>query len=77
MLDDAEKAINSLEEMPLRYPLVAYEPLASLGLRGVPVQNYIVFYVVREGRRLVVIERLLYGKRDWTTILYGRPEGNR
>jgi plasmid stabilization system protein ParE len=70
-LNDAEKAIYSLEEMPLRYPLVADEFLASQGFRFFPVHKYLVFYVVREETNIVVIERFLYGKRDWAAILSG------
>ena len=73
LLDDTEKAIFSLEEMPLRFPLVADEVLASLGFRFIPVHNYLVFYIVREDKNTVVIERFLYGRRDWISILSNKP----
>jgi len=69
LFDDAYDAINSLEEMPFRYPLVNDEILASYGFRFFPVHNYIVFYVIREETETVVIERFLYNRRDWATIL--------
>ena len=68
---EAYKAISSLEEMPRRHPLVSDKHLASLGFRFFPVRNYLVFYIVREENKTVVIERFLYSKRDWTTILKG------
>jgi plasmid stabilization system protein ParE len=39
LLNDAEKAIYTLEEMPFRYPLVADEVLASQGFRFFPVHK--------------------------------------
>ena len=72
LLNDAEEAIYSLEEMPLRYPLVTDEILARQGFRFFAVRNYLVFYIVREERKTVVIERFLYGRRDWAAILHGK-----
>ncbi|MCL2035085.1 MAG: type II toxin-antitoxin system RelE/ParE family toxin [Oscillospiraceae bacterium] len=69
LLDEAEDAIGSLEEMPHRHPLVNDEYLASKGIRVLPVRNYLAFYVVRETQKTVVIQRFLYGKRDWAAIL--------
>ena len=71
LFDDAYEAINSLEDMPFRHPLVKDEILASYGFRFFPVDNYIVFYVVREETETVVIERFLYNRRDWGSILKG------
>ena len=69
--DEADKAIFSLEEMPHRHPIVQDKHLASLGFRFFPVRNYLVFYIVREESKTVVIERFLYGKSDWASILKG------
>ena len=69
LLDDAETAILSLENMPQRHALVNDEDLARLGIRFIPVNNYLVFYVIREEKQTVVIQRFLYGKRDWVNIL--------
>ena len=68
-LDDIDKAVLSLGDMPLRYSLVADSQLAGWGIRYFPVKNYIVFYVVREKTKTVVIERVLYKRRDWEAIL--------
>jgi toxin ParE1/3/4 len=69
LLDDVEKAIFSLSEMPLRYPLAADKLLAHRGIRFFPIHNYLVFYIVREDRKTVVIERFIYKGRNWTAIL--------
>ena len=69
LIDAAETAINSLNVMPLRHALVGDDSLASLGIRFIPVKNYLIFYTVREERKTVVIQRFLYGRRDWVAIL--------
>ena len=68
-LNDIEKSILSLSDMPLRYPLAADAQLASWGIRVFPVNNYLVFYAVRKKTKTVVIERVLYKRRDWEAIL--------
>jgi len=69
LLDEVEKAVQSLDTMPQRYPVVNDDVLARLGYRFMPVQNYLVFYIIREEINTVVIHRFLYGRRDWLTIL--------
>ena len=69
LLDDAERVIYSLSEMPQRHALASDDALSRSGIRFVPVNNYLVFYVVREEKKTVVIQRFLYGKRDWINIL--------
>ena len=69
LVDDAESAIYSLAEMPQRRALVNDDDLARLGFRFIPVKNYLVFYIIREDKKTVVIQRFLYGRRDWATIL--------
>ena len=71
LLDDAEAAINSLSEMPHRHGLVGDEVLSRQGLRFIPIKKYLAFYTVREESKSVVIQRFLYGRRDWLTILKG------
>jgi toxin ParE1/3/4 len=57
-------AVKSLEEMPMRYSLHRDEPWRSLGLRFVPVNNYIILYLPDEEKRIVNIVRIMYGGRD-------------
>ncbi len=60
-------AIKGLDEMPLRHKLYQNEPWHSRGLRVLPVDNYLVFYMVVENEKMVVIVRIMYGGRniDW------------
>ena len=69
LLDDTEHAIKSLSNMPDRHALVNDDVLARLGFRFMTVNNYLVFYIIREETKKVVIQRFLYGRRDWVNIL--------
>lgn len=63
------EAVMSLSEMPTRHALVTDERLAFLGIRKLPVDNYMVFYVVSETDMVVTVVRILYGRRDWEQLL--------
>jgi len=57
-------AVESLDHMPLRYRLYDNEPWHSRGLRILPVDNYLVFYLPIESQKTVAIIRIMYGGRD-------------
>lgn len=61
--------IASLKTMPERFPLVEDSYLASLGFRKTAVGNYLIFYTVSHEEHQVCIHRILYGKRNWITLL--------
>jgi toxin ParE1/3/4 len=63
------EAILGLEQLPLRNALVHDERLANQGMRMLIVDNYIIFYVVSEQDKIVIVVRILYGKREWTNLL--------
>ena len=69
LLDELDNQILSLEAMPKRYPLVSDSRLAGLGIRSVPVKNYLIFYTVDDNTHSVVIIRVLYNKRDWASLI--------
>ena len=58
------KAVRSLEQMPMRHRLYEEEPWHSQGLRVLPVDNYLVFYLPDETSATVSIIRIMYGGRD-------------
>lgn len=58
------KAIRSLEQMPMRHRLYEEEPWHSQGLRVLPVDNYLVFYLPDENSATVNIIPIMYGGRD-------------
>lgn len=69
LVSKIREAVMSLSEMPSRHALVTDEHLALLGIRKLPVENYIVFYVISETNIVVTVIRILYGRRDWEQIL--------
>ena len=64
LTDKIMKAIRSLDEMPQRYRLFEEEPWHSRGLRILPVNNYLVFYLLDDEKTVVTILRIIYGGRD-------------
>jgi toxin ParE1/3/4 len=62
--------VKSLDEMPMRYSLYKDEPWNSLGLRFIPVNNYIILYLPDEEKQIVNIVRIMYGGRDISKQLY-------
>jgi len=56
--------VDTLDELPLRHRLYDKEPWHSRGLRVMPVDNFVVFYLPVESRNTVAIIRIMYGGRD-------------
>lgn len=69
MLDDIEEALGGLAEMPQKCSPVTDEKLASMGYRKLLIKNYIAFFMIDEKAKVVDIERILYARRDWLSIL--------
>ncbi len=63
------KEILSLSFLPERYAQVSWEPWHSQGVRKVPVDNYVIFYVVNEKAHCVEIIRIFYGGRNVEEIV--------
>lgn len=57
-------AVDSLDRMPFRHILYDSELWRTKGLRVLPVDNYLVFYLPNESRSIVTIIRIMYGGRD-------------
>ncbi len=57
-------AIKGLDELPLRHKPYQDEPWHSEGLRVLPVDSYLVFYIVIEEEKTVAIIRIMYGGRN-------------
>ncbi len=69
ILEAIEQAMASLEEMPHRAPVVADERLATIGYRMLNVKKYIIFFSIDKKAKVVDVERILYGRRNWRAIL--------
>lgn len=62
--DRIRKEIRSLGEMPERYAPVDWEPWHSMGMRKLPIDNYVAYYLVDQDAQRVEIVRIFYGGRD-------------
>ena len=62
-------AILTLEWMPARASLVRDKRLAGQHIRRLIVKNYSVFFRINEAEQSVEIVRILYSRRDWSSIL--------
>ena len=63
-LDRLEEQILSLGTMPERYRKYEKEPWKSRGLRVLPVDNYVVYYIADNDKKVVNILRIMYAGRD-------------
>lgn len=62
------KAIRSLDFMPMKFPVVEWEPWHSMKMHKVPVDNFVVFYLIDSERLCVTIIRIIYSGRDMESI---------
>ncbi len=60
-LSRLEAAILSLDCMPDRYRVYSAEPWKTMGLRVMPVDKYLVFYIPDHGSMNVDVLRVMYG----------------
>lgn len=63
-LERIENAISNLDEKPKRFRVFEKEPWHSRGLRQMPVDNFIVFYIPEIEDLIVTAIRVMYGGRD-------------
>ena len=57
-------AILTRNNMPMRHTLYEDEPWHSLGLRYLPVDNYVIYYLPDKSTYSVDIIRIMHGGRD-------------
>lgn len=57
-LGGIRKEIRSLDFMPARYALVEWEPWHSMKMRQLPVDNFVVYYLVDDKERTVTVARI-------------------
>lgn len=68
-LERIRDIIFSLEEFPMRHPLVSDHALADKGYRMLTVDNCIVFYIASTAVETATIIRVLHSRRDWLSFL--------
>jgi len=63
------KSLSLLAVSPYSHPKVRDDRLAAQGYRWLAVKNYLAFYTIDEKSKVVVVERILYARRNWAQIL--------
>ena len=63
-LDRLETHIEGLMEFPKKFRCYEKEPWHGRGMRVMPVDNYLVFYIPDAEEALVTIIRVMYAGRD-------------
>lgn len=69
ILERIEKEIMRLRKFPFSCNYVADEYLRNKGYRKLIIDNYIVFYLIEEENKQVIIMRVLYGKQNYENLL--------
>ena len=69
------KAIEGLNTFPERVRVMDSEPERTISLRQLPVDNYSIFYIIKEER--VIVVRVLYSAFDISKRLHGKGRGDR
>lgn len=69
LMADIETSIIRLKEFPYSGSPVADDILRSHGYRKLIVKKYIIFYLIDESEKQVVIMRVLYGAQKYENIL--------
>lgn len=69
-----ESGILSLDTMPFRYKEYETEPWKTRGLRFMPIDNYVVYYIPSEEDSTVTVIRVMYSGRDKDTQLKEHTE---
>ena len=61
--------LTSLEYQPNKFPIINYEVIKKYQFRKLVIKNYIAFYRINDKDKVVNVERILYGARDWKNKL--------
>lgn len=64
-----EKVIGQLKQFPRIGSEVEDAYLSARGYRKLVVDNYLIFYLINDTQRAVVIMRILYGAREYHNLL--------
>jgi addiction module RelE/StbE family toxin len=64
-----EKAIQTLRDTPRIGPKCRDEILRKKGYRKLIIDNYIVFYLLNDEERIVIVMRVIYGRRNYIALL--------
>ena len=69
LIDRICDEICTLEKMPFRNALVLDRRLSEQGIRKMIIENYTVFYIGDDEKKVVTVVRILYSRREWEPLL--------
>ena len=68
LIDEIEKSLIGLEDMPKRCPLSDIPELKSDGYRKCVIEKYIALYKLDEAEKFIKVARVFYGMRDYKNL---------
>lgn len=68
------KKILSLDFMPSKYKIVSWEPWKSMKIHQLPIDNYIIFYLIDDEKMLIKVIRIMYAGRDIPSEIHTSTE---
>ena len=71
---ETEHTLSKISDMPYSCSMVSDPYLKKLGIRFLPIQNYVAFFIIEEDFKEIIVLRFLYGKREWTSLLKEKSE---
>ncbi len=69
LMEKMERSIDRLKDFPYIGSEVGDAYLAAKGYRKLVADNYIVFHLISEDRRTVLIMRVVHGAREYQNLL--------
>ena len=61
--------LNTLKNNPQKFAIIDYDIIKQYKFRKLIIKNYIAFYRINEDKKIVNVERILYGGTDWKNKL--------
>lgn len=71
--DALQCEIGKLNSMPSRCPFIEEEPWRTKGIRKIPVENFLVYYLIDEEKQTVWVTAVIYGQRNQIAALLDMP----
>lgn len=69
LLDEIERSVSRLKRYPFMGSKIDDVVLATKDYRKLVVGNYLIFHLVNEAEREIVIMRVIYGAREYRDLL--------
>ena len=64
-----QKEIRVLEYCPQKFAIIDDETIRDLRIRKLVVKKYVIFYRIDEAKKVVKVDRILYGASNWINEL--------